>query len=311
MKHKTRIILTTVLLTLLIATPLLALGSKEDVSVDSAQQFTDSRGKTSYIVHPVNRIVSMSPNITEGIAALGMGGALVGRTDYCDYPAEIVATVPSMGDLFTPSVEKIVSLEPDMVIFGTLGHETTISALEQAGLQVIYLDESGSMEGTYWLLETLGELLGRTEEANTLISTMRQEVQEVGKRVASLTPPSVYYVAGFGEWGDFTATGDTYNHDLIELAGGKNIASDARNWGFQLELLVERDPDIIILPPAWGSTFEETLHNFATTEGYKNLTAVKTGKVYPFESGILERQGPRSALAIRLLSEIFHPLASE
>lgn len=307
MKHTTRILLTIILLTLLIATPLFALGSKESTPLDATLQFVDSRGVTSYIVHPVSRIVSMSPNVTESIAALGMAEALVGRTDYCDYPAEIVNTVPSVGDLFTPSVEKIVSLEPDFVIFGTLGHETTISALEQAGLQVVYLDESSSMEGTYWLLETIGELLDRNQEASTVTAAMRQEVEEVGQRVASLKAPSVYYVAGFGEWGDFTATGDTYIDDLITLAGGKNIAADAFNWGFQLELLIERDPEIIILPPSWGSTFEETRNLFVTTEGYNSLTAVKTGQVFPFESGLLERQSPRSSAAVRQLSEIFHP----
>jgi len=295
-------------LVVFVATGFLSAGGVKETAakVETGFEFTDSRGQRLVLESAPERIVSLSPNLTETLFALGLQDALVGRTDYCDYP-QGAASIPSMGDLFTPSIEKIVAVDPDVVILSTLGHEQTITALEQAGLHVAYLNESETMEGTFRLIQSVGRLTGKRSQAEALIAQMQATIATVENTIATRARPRVYYVAGFGQWGDFTATGDTFIHDIINLAGGENIASDATNWSFQLELLLERDPDIIILPPSWGSTFEETKQQFVTAEAYRNLSAVKTGNIYPFDNGMIERQGPRSAQAVLELALLLHP----
>lgn len=292
---------------LIVATSTLsATGVAESSKVAPAITFKDSRGVMIELPQAPRRIVSLSPNVTETLFALGLQNAVVGRTDYCDFPVE-AAAIASMGDLFSPSVEKILSMEPDLVIISTLGQAQTITAVEATGVPLAFLDGSETMEGTYELITSIGELTGTASRAQALVESMRKEITTISAKIAGKPIPSVYYVAGFGEWGDFTATGDTFIHDLLTLAGGRNIAADAVNWSFQLELLVEADPDYIILPPSWGSTFAETKAQFISAPGYRDLSAVKADRLFPVDNGMVERQGPRSAQAVTALASILHP----
>jgi len=283
-----------------------AAGNKEQAVYEPSIQILDSRQRLISLNEPPERIVSLSPNITEILFALGLGDNIVGRTDYCDYPVEASA-IPSMGDLFSPSIEMIVASEPSLVILSTLGQSQTIDAIEQTGIPVAFFNEAETLEGTYRLIESVGKITGTYEQALYSTETMRSLVEKIRTIIVGLPKPSVYYVAGFGEWGDFTATGDTFINDLITIAGATNIAENGKNWMFQAELILENDPEIIILPPSWGSTFELTHQQFSTMEPYKHLQAVKNGKIYPFDNGMLERQGPRSALAVLNLAKLFHP----
>ena len=297
-----------VILLFVTSTTLSARGATENSNAAPAIAFTDSRGVMIELPQAPRRIVSLSPNVTETLFALGLQDAVVGRTDYCDFPTE-AAAIASMGDLFSPSVEKILSMEPDLVIISTLGQAQTITAIEATGVPIAFLNGSETMEGTYELISGIGELTATEAKANALVDSMRKEIATISAKIAGNPIPSVYYVAGFGEWGDFTATGDTFIHDLITLAGGRNIASKAVNWSFQLELLVEADPDFIILPPSWGSTFVETKAQFTTGTGYQDLTAVQENRIFPVDNGMVERQGPRSAQAVAALAKILHPEA--
>ncbi len=295
----------TLLLIIIITLSLFSAGVQETVLV-SPTTYVDSRGASIPVMNNVSRIVSLSPNVSETIAALGGVNLLVGRTDYCTYPAEI-ASVETIGDLMSPSVEKIVSLNPELVIVSNLGQKEVVEALENAGIVVAYINKTQSMEGTFSLIEDIALLIGKEKEATLLVNEMKTEIENVKNRVASMRSISVYYVAGFGQWGDFTATGDTFIHEMLEIAGGDNIAKDATNWTFSIEELLIKNPEIIILPPLWNSTFLETKEAFISYDSYKQLDAVKQNKIFDIDSDILNRQGPRSAHGVTLLSEILHP----
>ena len=292
----------TVLALIVIALPIAAQGAAETSSnIEPVVSVLDSRGIEISLREYPDRIVSLSPNITETLFALGLGDKMVGRTDYCDYP-EQAKSIPAMGDLLSPSVEKIVAAEPDLVIISNLGQLHTIEAIELAGIPVAFIDEPQKMEGTYRIIEKVGALTGTTEKANSIVDGMQAMIDSI-EPIPVDSRPTIYYVAGFGEWGDFTATGDTFLHDIITLAGGDNIASEAINWSFQLELLHAKDPDMLILPPLWGSTFEETLGQFVNHPSYSSLSAVKQGNIIPVDSNMIERQGPRSAQAVEQLAK--------
>lgn len=302
-RKRTLLLMLSMLLAISIWLPLTARGASEHSPTEQVVTVTDSRGITLSLRSYPQRIVSLSPNITETIFALGGSDRLVGITDYCDYP-EATRDIPTVGDLLTPNVERIVALEPDLVIISNLGQLQTIEAIERTGIPVSFIDEPESMEGTYEIITKTGLLIGKAEEAQLLIESMQKTMADISG-IASEPHPTVYYVAGFGEWGDFTATGDTFIHDIITRAGGDNIASDAVNWSFQLELLHAYDPDIIILPPLWGSTFEETLQQFVDHPSYAPLSAVQAGRIITIDNNIIERQGPRSAQAAMQLAEQF------
>ncbi len=270
-------------------------GSSQVISV------TDSYGRTITFDKPVTRIVSAAPSITETVFALGKGNLLVGRTDYCDYPAE-AASVQSIGSIMDPNIEKIVELAPDVVIASNHFKKDSVEKLESLSVKVLILKEDKTFEGVYTSISDIAKIAGAEEKGKSIIEGMKKTVEKVEKAVAGKKRPSVYYVIGFGEYGDYTAGGDTFIGQMITMAGGRNIAENVKGWSFSLESIVEADPDIIICSKYWN-----TKENFVKANGYRELRAVKEGRVYEIDNNLLDRQGPRLALGLKALAEIIHP----
>ena len=112
--------------------------------------------------------------------------------------------------------------------------------------------------------------------------------------------PTVYYVVGYGEYGDYTAGGDTFVNGILTAAGGDNIASDVEGWSYSTETLLEKDPQYVIL-----NAYNE--EGFCTTDPYTELSAVKNGFVETIDTNMLDRQGPRNADAVVELAQMLHP----
>lgn len=115
--------------------------------------------------------------------------------------------------------------------------------------------------------------------------------------------PTVYYVVGYGEYGDYTAGGDTFVNDILTAAGGDNIASDVEGWSYSTETLLEKDPQYVIL-----NAYNE--EGFCTTDPYTELSAVKNGFVETIDTNMLDRQGPRKQDAVVELDRCFIQSAS-
>lgn len=262
---------------------------------------TDSEGSEVVIESEPQRIISVAPNITETMYQLGQEDKLAGRTDYCDYP-EQVQEVPSIGTLTEPDIEKIISLDPDLVIASTHFTAEAEAKLKDLGIKVVVLYEENEVEGVYSILQTIGTICNAETEAAKAVDEMKVSIQETEDKIKDLDRPSVYYVVGYGEYGDYTAGGDTFVGQLMERAGGSNIAKDVSGWSYTLESLVEADPDIIILP-------QDMKEDFMAADNYKDLTAVKDGKVFGVDNNTIERQGYRNAEGLRSLAEIIHPEA--
>lgn len=258
----------------------------------------DSEGSEIMIETEPEKVISLAPNITEMIFVLGAGDKLVGRTDYCDYPKEALE-ITSIGTLQEPDIEKIVSLEPDLVIASTHFSEESEKQLSDLGIKVLVLYEEHEIDGVYTMLETLGTVINAQEKSLKAVNDMKAVMDETKEVVSGLEAPSVYYVVGFGEYGDYTAGGDTFISQLITLAGGENIAKEVQGWSYSLESLLEADPEIIIIDNSMKD-------DFVKAENYKELTAVKNGMVYGIDKNIIERQGFRNAEGVRTLAEIFH-----
>ena len=264
-------------------------------------ELTDSYGDVVTLEYEPERIVSVAPNLTELLYELDASEKLVGRSDYCDYPEEVL-DVETVGSLYTPDIEKIISLEPDLVIVSTHFDEENAAKLEELNIPVLTLYEEHNVTGVYDMIDILGTAINRNAQAADCVSKMQDTIDEVSTAVEGLEAPSVYYVVSYGEGGDFTAGGDTFIGGLIELAGGDNIAKNVSGWNITLEEIVEADPSIII-------TSEYDKEGFMSDANYTNLTAVKEGNVYTIDNNLLDRQGYRNAQGIKELAEIFHPEA--
>ncbi|MDD7202345.1 MAG: ABC transporter substrate-binding protein [Sphaerochaetaceae bacterium] len=290
------------LLSCALSLSLFAGGSREMVPVKvlDTPHYVDSRGAeiplTGY-----QRIVSLGTNLTETICALGAEERLVGRTTFCNYP-ESVQSIPSIGTLWSPSIETIISLKPDLVVAGSLIDDAVLESLVRAGLNVCVINHQASFEGTYDLIMDLGMLLGEEGKAQEIVYTMRQQVSQVMEETRTLAKPRTYLAISFGEM-DSAATGDTYLGTMIEMAGGENVAKQATNWAFSKEQLVQADPEVIILMNMNGMTMEETFDLWRKTSPYKDLH----GRVELIDTDLVSRQGPRLGEALQQLERKIHP----
>jgi iron complex transport system substrate-binding protein len=273
--------------------------------VDSATKYPytakDSKGKEVVIEKEPKRIISVAPSVTEIIYALGKGEELVGRTDYDDYP-EQVKNVESVGSLSDPNVEKIIELKPDVVVASTHFKDDVAKKLEDLGIKIVVLYNAKDFNGAYDAINTLGQIVNAQDSAKNLVASMKKKIEDVKEKVKGKETPKVYYVVGFGKDGDYTATGDTFIAQMIEMAGGNNIAKDASGWKYSLEKIIENDPEYIVISKNYGMKDQ-----FIATTGYKELSAVKNNKVIEIDDNLLNRQGPRLAEGVETIAKILHP----
>ena len=263
--------------------------------------FTDGMDREVTIESEPMTIVSLAPSITETVFALNLGERLVGRTDYCNYP-EAALEVESIGSLREPNLEAIIALNPDLIIMSTHASEEVLAKLDEAGLTTAILTAQESFDGVYEILSQMGSIFNVEDASNELIESMKADVESVLNTVKNVEKKTVYYVVGFGEWGDYTATGDTFIHEMLEMAGGSNIASDGEGWSYNLESIIVNDPEYVIC-----SELGDTKTILEETEGYMELTAVKDGKLVEINQDLLSRQGPRLADGLKAIAQLLHP----
>lgn len=263
----------------------------------------DSYEREVVIEKEPEKVISIAPNITETIYALKRSEKLIGRTDFCDYP-ENVMQVASIGSLTEPNIEKITELKPDLVIASTHFKKEVLQKLEEMNIKVVVLYGEESFEGVYETIEKVGTVLNALDEANKVVEEMKAKVQDVLSKVKDKDKPNVYYVVGFGQYGDYTAGKDTFISRIIEMAGGKNAADDVIGWKYSLEKLVEKNPDILIC-----SKYYNAKDGIKSTNGYKDLTAVKNDGLHEIDNNMIDRQGPRLADGLVEMAKIIHPEA--
>ncbi len=246
----------------------------------------------------IESIVSMGPNITEILFAIGAGDKVIGRTDYCDYPAE-VTEIPSVGTIYMADIERIIELNPDMVIGSSCFADESANRLKELGICEVTLWDATNLDGVYGIIDTLGELTGCEEAAEALVADTKARIDAVKQEAeAFVTRPTVYYSLGYGEYGDYTAGGDTFIGQMLTQAGGINAAEDVSGWNYSLEALLEADPDVIIMGLGEAEDFKKAEH-------YCELSAVKNNRVYEIDRNLFDRQCHRNAEAMETLVDIF------
>lgn len=265
------------------------------------KSFIDSYGEKVEYGKEYKRVVSIAPNITEIIYALGAGDKIVGRSSYCNYPKEAVKK-ESVGDLMNPDFEKIVSLKPDIVLSSTHVNRKSVEKLKSVGIKTASLYGGDSFEGVYGVISEVAKITGKENDAAAKIAEMKNRVEKLRERTEKLKRPKVYYMISYGKYGDYSAGKDTFINELIDIAGGYNIASDTVGWKYGLERIVEHDPDIIICPKSLNAARELRQIN-----GYAELRAVKTGNVYEIDGDKIDRQAIRVVDGLYEIAAIIHP----
>ena len=264
---------------------------------------TDDAGEEVTLEQPAARIVSLAPANTEIAYAIGAGDKMVAGTSYDDYPEEATA-LPKVGDFANPSVEKIASFDPDLVLAAGGIQASLRSKLEKLGMQVYVVDPT-TYDGVIATIETLGKLTGTSDEAAAVAERMSQVKEDVQAKVGSLEKTTTFLEIYSKPL--MTAGTGTFIDDMITLAGGTNIGAAAGPGfpTFSTEVLLEDDPAVYIADS--GSMSKPG--DIDKRAGFGDLTAVQDDHVYVIADNIIARPGPRLAEGLQELAQMIHPEA--
>ena len=226
---------------------------------------------------------------------------MVGGTTYDDYPEE-AKSLAKVGDFSNPSVEKIVALEPDLVLAAGGIQAGLRSKLEKLGMQVFVVDPT-TYDGVMDDITQLGELMGLEANAAKVVEDMTTAKEEVQARVASLDRPATFIEVYSKPL--MTAGSKTFIDDLVTLAGGRNIGAQAGTGfpNFSSEVLVKDDPAVYVAM----SGSQSAPGAIAKRPGYSGLAAVNDCKVYVVEDNLIARPGPCLAQGLEQLAAMIHP----
>lgn len=257
---------------------------------------TDMTGREITLDKPAERIVALTASDCEIIYALGAGDKLVGRGEYCDYPAEVmdVASVQSGSET---NIEQILALEPQVLVMATMAQtEEQVQQLENAGVKVVVSDAQ-DISGVYEAIRMLGTLLGKDSEAETLCSSMQATFEAVSGQVAAEgEEKTVYFEVSPLEYGLWTAGSHTFMDEIAQMLGLKNAFADVEGWAsISEEQVLERNPDYIVTISMYYGEGPTPTEEIASRAGWENVTAVKDGKILNLQNNELSRPGPRLA----------------
>ena len=267
----------------------------------------DDLGRSVSLEGMPQRIISLVPSNTEILFALGLGDKVVGVTEFCNYPAEVLDK-EKVGGFSTPDIEKIIALQPDLILAGSIHAKEIIPALEERGLTVFALVPQ-SLDGILEDIRMVGKITGKGEEASKLVAQMEARIEAITDKTERLKPqerPRVFFIT----WHDpLKSMGSkSFPHELIEKAGGVNIFQDVeeRNFQAEFETGVYCDPQVIIVTVGHAAG-EAKAFEWAKEEPRLKVTeAGKNSRIFPLDAG-LTRYGPRAVDALEQFAKFIHP----
>jgi iron complex transport system substrate-binding protein len=265
---------------------------------------TDDEGAKVDIATEPRKIVSITPATTEILFAIGVGDRVVATDDGSDYP-DAAVPLPDVATFNKVDVEKVVALEPDLVIAGGLGFSPAESITRLRSLKIpVIVVYAASVDGVYHDIELLGAATGVTSAAAAVTASMRSDIEAVsGVASGQGSKPRVYYEVGYDDvtGAIFAPADDSFVAQMVTLAGADAITTgDPATYEIPLEKLIERDPQIIIL--GTNPFYSPTPASVKARAGWGAMTAVKNGDVRPVRDIEITRPGPRLPIGLRNLA---------
>lgn len=266
---------------------------------------TDDTGRAIAVTQPVRRIVSLAPNLTETLFALGLGDRVVGVTDFCDYPPE-AATREHIGGPTTPNLEKIALLRPDLVLATRSGGNrlATVQSLETLGISVFTTDPH-TVDEIIASAERIGEITGVDGQGRTLAESLRHRLDEVAARISGSKLVPVLLVV----WPDplITIGRNTFIADALRLAGAENVIQTEQDWpNASLEAVARRQPQYLVFVSDHSEESNRQIAELSGRSGWRGLDAVRDGHIIVLSESIA-RPAPRLVDEIEQLARALHP----
>jgi iron complex transport system substrate-binding protein len=264
----------------------------------------DETGRTVRVPQPVERIVSLAPNLTETVYALGLQDRLVGDTDYCDYPAE-AQKKPKVGGTINPSIEEVAALRPDVVLMASINRFETVRALDDLNIPV-YATDPHNVQDILTSTRKLAEILGVPQNGVDLASDLQQRLNDLQQRLGELPARRVLFVV----WTEplITIGKNTFIADALRKAGAVSIVETAQDWPqVSLEEIVRLQPEFLVFTVQNDEKAPDLLA-LSARPGWRSLEAVRNHR-FVLVSDAVNRPAPRIVSAIEEMARQLHPEA--
>lgn len=287
---------------------------QEDIAADEQQTdfpvtVKDALGDEVVIDKKPEKIISLIPSNTEIVYALENGEAIVGVTDFDNYPEEAMSKEKIGGIEF--NIEKMISLKPDLIF----AHESTadgaaagLQQLRDAGIDIVVVNDAQNLDGVYTSIKMIGEAIGEKEKAAGLVDDMKNRFAELKKQAEAIkadqqktvfvevSPAPEIYAAGK----------NTFIDEMLTLIGAKNAIGDMEGWPkVDQEAIVERNPDVVVT--TYGYYSEKPVEQVLGRQGWNHVKAVKDQQVFDVHSDLVTRSGPRLAEGAEELAKAIYP----
>jgi len=268
----------------------------------------DDLGVEIVLKGPAQKIISISPSLTEILFSVGAGDKLLGRDSNSMYPEAALEAVDLGGMWEGIPVEDILAMEPDLILAGEIYSAEAIAELRELGLTVFWQANPDSFEGLYENIREIAYLTGMDDQAANLVESLLIRVDELTEKLqkVEMMPVVFYELDASDPSNPWTAGAGTFISYVIGQAKGQNLGDSLSGEWVQIssEALIAQDPAFILLADAlYGITPE----NLAERAGWAEIKAVVDGNVYPFDPFILSVPGPRLIDGFEQLAEILHP----
>ena len=278
-----------------------ALAACERAAAPAGSAVTDDFGDTVTLARPPQRIVSLVPNLTEILYAIGAGDRLVGRTSYDRIPAQVVS-VPDLGPGIRPNVEAVLAARPELVIlYGSRDNRDAARRLRAAGVMTASFKVDRVADFAR-VTQVLGRLTGDTAAARVTIDTVGRTLGATLERTVALPRPKVFWFL----WENplLAVGGGSFLNELLKVAGGRNVYDSLPEPSppVSFEDLVRRDPDVVLASP-------RTRERMLADPRWRTLRAVREGRVLVFDTTIVNGPSARVGSSAVSLARVLHPEA--
>ncbi len=272
-----------------------------------AEPVTDMADREVTLKEPAKRVVALTAGDVEILYAIGAGDTLVGRGEYCNYPAEVLE-VPSVQSGMETNLEQIIALKPDLVIMAKMAQpKEQADALVEAGIPVAVTD-AADIAGTYKAIELIGTLTGKQEQAAAVVADMQIRFDALREKVAGAqAQQTVYFEVSPLQYGLWTAGQNTFMQEIAQVLGLKNAFEDVSGWAeVSQEQVLARDPDYIVTVAMYFGEGPTPQEEIVARAGWDKLKAVQNNHVILLDSDEISRPGPRLIDAAEHLYEMVY-----
>lgn len=274
-------------------------------SAPTSRSVVDDLGRTVEVPQSPQRIISLAPNLTEIVFALGAGDRLVGVTSYCDYPPE-ASQKTSIGDTIRPDLERLIALTPDLVLVSTASQMQALTERLEALHIPVYVSNPRNVSGVLASIRGIGGAINSQAEADALVNGLSRRLDAVAAAVRDKDAPKVFLMVGNEPL--ITTGKGTFVDDLIRRAGGVSVTGEEPTEWPQIsaETIIARAPDAIVIPLASHGISDE---NGGVPKSLSETPAARKGRIIRINADLLMRPGPRLVDGLELLAKALHPEA--